>query len=349
MYDKELINKIKKKNPIREVAAELGLPIPPFGTMPCIFPDEHGRGDQVPSLRLDEGRQTLKCWGCGKVNNWDVIDLVRHQRRCSFGVAVQWLADRAGILVPVRAANTPGYDKAHPHAESSYEALTGFAKEAIARLDAGGREYWLGRGVTEEVITSQHLGYISDYEVVCEAMKQRGITSEALKSSGLTSFYVYGKEGIPFVTIPYIGVVRGGGGGKKGRSLCVYIKARRVVDGPVPKYLVTKGEVPFLYNAAALDTTDKVFVCEGEVDCLTLLSHGYPAVGVPGADGFKERWAESFRGKSVYLVMDSDRAGRKATRDISRQLAGIAREVRKVRLPSGADVNSFFKGEVGHG
>ncbi len=346
MTDRTLIEQILNapENNIIAVATDLGMNVPSTGTMACIFPEEHRRGDQVPSMRFDEERRKVKCWSCGKVD-WDTIALVRHLRSCSFLEAQQWLADRAGVDVPVRSAASPAYDKKHPHASRNYGVLTSFAQAAEATIDEGGLEYLAARGVSAETIKKMRLGYVNDYERVCAAIAKKH-PSLSLKDAGITSFYPFAKEGVPFVTIPYIGVT----GKKDGKPSwkCVCIKARRLADGS-PKYIATATQIPILYNAHLLNQHEEIFICEGEIDCLTLLSHGFPAVGIPGASGFKEVWAKHFQGKTVKIVMDPDRKGRQAARDIRRKLSGIASKIKVINLPAGTDVNALFRNGADHG
>lgn len=343
--DREFIDRLNEANPIIDVARELGMTVPPNGMVPCLFPDEHGRGDKVASLKLDAKRNTAHCFGCRKVRRWRPVDLVRHLRRCSRHEAVTWLAARVGKSVPVSSASTPRYDKDNPNASRYYGILTAFALEAERRVGAGGMGYFLSRGISEEVIRRMHLGFVDDYDAVL-AVAAKAFPDVSPKDAGLTSFYTYGSRGLPFVVIPYIGAIPGRdeGGAEKLRRPCVFLKARLVGEPPagVPKYLATTSTIPFLYNASILDTVDEVFVAEGEIDTLTLLSNGYAAVGVPGAGNFKKEWVAGFTDKVVNLVLDADRAGRQGARDIGRMLAGVARRIRRIDLPHGVDVNEFF-------
>lgn len=344
MNDKDFIEQLKQVSPIIEVARELGLNVPQNGTMPCLFPEEHGRGDQNPSMRFDSQRNNVHCWGCSKVL-WDVVDLVRHLRACSRREALTWLAERAGMHMPASSASTPRSDDNNPNASQYYDILTAFTKEAERRIENGGIQYFRSRGISDEVIEKQHLGFVDDYNAVVEAVSGE-YPSTFPKDSGLTAFYTYGVQRIPFVVFPYLGVVseqrQGGTAGK--RYKCVFLKARQTTDSApgLPKYLATKSTIPFLYNARVLDLEDEVFVAEGEIDTLTLLTHGYPAVGVPGANNFKKEWATRFADKVVNLVLDADRAGRRGALDISQMLTGIAKCIRRIDLARGMDVNSFF-------
>ncbi len=49
---------------------------------------------------------------------------------------------------------------------------------------------------------------------------------------------------------------------------------------------------------------------EGESDTQTLWFHGIPALGIPGAETWKDRWAEHLEGiERVYVVVEPDEGG----------------------------------------
>ncbi|RJQ79943.1 topoisomerase [Pseudonocardiaceae bacterium YIM PH 21723] len=77
------------------------------------------------------------------------------------------------------------------------------------------------------------------------------------------------------------------------------------------KYSTEAGDKPRLYNTIALtEAHDWIVLCEGEIDTLTALQHGVPAVGVPGTESWQPHWAEPFRGyASVFVLADADDKG----------------------------------------
>ena len=58
--------------------------------------------------------------------------------------------------------------------------------------------------------------------------------------------------------------------------------------------------------------TDRQIICEGEIDVLSLISHGVDAVtSSHGVSTFKEEWAQDFKGcKEIYICFDNDEAGK---------------------------------------
>lgn len=113
----------------------------------------------------------------------------------------------------------------------------------------------------------------------------------------------------------------------------------------------TGGANPIPYNADALlkarETGDPVFLCEGATDTLTLAQSGRLAVGIVGTGGFKAAWLPYFDGLRVFLALDSDEAGQKSAKSITKTFLDDGQPApRVVKLPDGVkDVNEFFRGK----
>jgi len=100
---------------------------------------------------------------------------------------------------------------------------------------------------------------------------------------------------------------------------------------------------PGLLNRVVLNNNNKVCICEGESDTMTLHSFGIPSVGVSGCMNFKPEWASLFIGKKTIIIMDGDDAGRKGAEKTMRILRGAGvQEVVIIDMPEGYDVNRFF-------
>lgn len=90
-------------------------------------------------------------------------------------------------------------------------------------------------------------------------------------------------------------------------------------------------------------SADEVFICEGEIDCMTLWCNGIKnAVAVTtGAGSFDAEWIDALQEvKRIVLCYDADEAGQKGAREVARRL-GYDRCLNLV-LPAGHDVNGFF-------
>ena len=109
------------------------------------------------------------------------------------------------------------------------------------------------------------------------------------------------------------------------------------------KYDNFKGHNIHLYNVANT-ALPHVWICEGEFDSLVLTQMGFPAVGIPGASGFKPDWKFLFsNAEQVSLVFDGDEAGSKGANRIASILGEVVTgDLRVVRLPEGFDVTDCY-------
>lgn len=110
------------------------------------------------------------------------------------------------------------------------------------------------------------------------------------------------------------------------------------------KYESLAGEETRLYNVQALQDAGKVIgICEGELDALSSSIAGLPAVGVPGAHGWKQFYFRLFDDfERVILLGDGDDAGRQFVATLAQHIPEAVRRP----LPKGQDVNSYI---VEHG
>jgi putative DNA primase/helicase len=97
-----------------------------------------------------------------------------------------------------------------------------------------------------------------------------------------------------------------------------------------------KGDKPCLYGAqwaASLQETGYAVIVEGESDAQTLWLHGFPALGLAGANTWnEERDAPLFAGVPVvYVVVEPDTGGTEMMKWLSR--SALAPRARLIRLP----------------
>jgi hypothetical protein len=87
---------------------------------------------------------------------------------------------------------------------------------------------------------------------------------------------------------------------------------------------------PWLWRGAYLNLGQKVYLCEGETDAITLIDAGIErekalVVALPSASTFNPEWAQLFRAKDIVLVFDGDEAGKTATARVTSFLRPVAR------------------------
>ena len=150
-----------------------------------------------------------------------------------------------------------------------------------------------------------------------------------------------------------------------GKPLFFVVRKERVVDGKGEKtfrqYRLNKrrdkvwnlegvSRVPYHLPEliAAIERGDTIVVTEGEKDVDNLRALGI--IATTNACGATWAWtpefAEHFRGASVVIVADNDEPGRKAARERSQAMLGIAREVRIIEdlpeVPENGDCSDLI-------
>lgn len=166
-----------------------------------------------------------------------------------------------------------------------------------------GQKYLEARGITRKVQNSFQLGFVQNNES--------------------DDYHLRGR-----ISIPYF--LRHGVVGIKYRS----------IDDSEPKYLSNSGFYAKRFYMSPLTSGDTtVYLCEGELDCITLAQLGVPAVAVPGVENLDVRLWRAFRNRHVVVVADGDDdgQGRKFADKVLTLLDDSA-----MILMEGHDVNSYF-------
>ena len=318
-------NQIKEANNLIEVAKELGFVLKKVGK---VFQTTCFRGHDSKTLSLTFYLETLRwyCFGCGR--SGDVIDLVMAVQSCDFKEAMGFLAKRAGLLLPSLSSES----LARFQEEGKiHEILDDTAIFYHKNLTEDARSYLTqDRALTPEIIDEFALGYANGglKEYLLDELKhpldlclKAGVLKQ--KDSGTVRDYFY-----QHIILPNIGF-----------GHVVYMSGRLLGEGE-PKYIHLPGGIKHLYNEPAL-SKETVYLAEGQIDVLTLIQNGYNAAGVMGVNNFKEEWMEKFsRCKTVYVVFDGDQAGKDGALRVARILGNKARIV---SMPTGMDVNEFFR------
>jgi len=157
---------------------------------------------------------------------------------------------------------------------------------------------------------------------IAEYASAKGLNEDFLRLLGLSDVTYAHK---PAIKIPY----RATGGTE------VAIRYRVALDGP-DRFRWSKGSKAILYGLERLSEAKAdsyVVIVEGESDCQTLWLHGFPAIGLPGAQTFHEdRDAPLLDGIAmIYVVIEPDTGGAAVLKWLKR--SSIAPRTRLVRLP----------------
>ncbi|WP_235036219.1 toprim domain-containing protein [Arthrobacter sp. 18067] len=125
----------------------------------------------------------------------------------------------------------------------------------------------------------------------------------------------------------------------------VSLRFRKMPEDPHPaKYWQPAGSTLTLFNTPVItEPRDWICITEGEIDCMTAVQAGLPAVGLPGVSSWQDHYYAIFNGYERVLILadNDDKAGQgaKFADQVAKKVPGPA----VFLMPDGHDVNSFYK------
>ncbi|HEX8175950.1 MAG TPA: CHC2 zinc finger domain-containing protein [Pyrinomonadaceae bacterium] len=308
----------------------------------CPIPHHAHSGRGNPSLSVDLERGLFHCFS--RDEGGDCIRFYELMHSVGFVQAVNEIARELGLTAShtessliKRAApdmEVPEYQGEPLATDRLAEMCEAFLAACREEEQAEGRNYLARRGIDERSIRLTGVTYFPRraYRRVMGRMLE-AFPIDELKLSGLfnqqshLTFYRH-RLLFPF----YV----------EGRAL--YLQARTTASGVEPRWHNMRGPVPSLYNVDSLEdlsSKEVVYLVEGFTDTLTLLTHGFAAVGLVGAGGLKEEWLAPLGRFSVVAALDPDAAGERAVARYQEMFSARGMQLAQLELPS--DVNEFFQ------
>ena len=239
--------------------------------------------EKSPSFKVENGRRTYKCFGCGK--GGDAFRWLMETEGLSFPEAVERLAGEAGVELP---AWTPEDEAREEKKKSLYDVIEAACVFYEAQLrEAGGRaarDYLKSRGLDEAAAKRSRLGYAPSGNSLIEHLKTKNITIDDMIAAGLarpaegergTRDFFYNRITFP-ITDP--------------RGRVVAFGARALEADAKPKYINTGDTTLFakgrqLYNFALARPAglkaQTIIVAEGYMDVIALVRAGFAASVAP--------------------------------------------------------------------
>lgn len=272
--------------------------------------------EKTPSFSVSPTKQFYHCFSCGA--HGSAIGFVMEHQGLSFPEAVQFLADRVGMIVPkVRGQNdNPEVRAERKKKQQTLEETTAAAADFYAqqlKFNPAAKAYLDKRGLSAEVIAHYGLGYAPDgWQPLAQVFQLYPNT--ALVDTGMVidnegRYYDRFRHRIMFPIRNPRGQVIGFGG--------------RVLDDSKPKYLNSpdtplfdKGKNLYgLYEGrAAVKEAERILVVEGYMDVVALAQFGvgYGVAALGTATTAEHVKILMRQADSIYFCFDGDSAGRKA-------------------------------------
>lgn len=310
-YSEDIIEEVRMRNDIVDVISSY-VKLSKKGSSYfglCPFHNE-----KSPSFSVSPAKQMYYCFGCGAGGN--VITFIMEYENYSFGEALQFLADRVGLVLPKQemsqeekkqedvkkrllevnklAANYFYYQLKHPQGQDGYA-------------------YLKKRQLTDETIRHFGLGYANKTsDDLYRYLKGKGYEDSFLKESGLVTVEERGSHDkfwnrVMFPIMDVNNRVIGFGG--------------RVMGDGAPKYLNSpetrlfdKSRNLFGLNFARTSREKHLLICEGYMDVIALHQAGFTQAVASLGTAFTPQHALLLKryASQVILTYDSDEAGTKA-------------------------------------
>jgi DNA primase len=311
-YSEELVEEVRSRNDIVDVIGgyvrlqKKGSTY--FGL--CPFHNE-----KTGSFSVSPNKQMYYCFGCGAGGN--VFTFLMQYENFTFTEAMQTLAERAGVSLPVQEMTTAQKKEADKRSlllEINKEAARYFY--GLLRSPRGARayDYFRKRALSDETMQKFGLGYSDQYsDDLYRYLRQKGYSDELLRDSGLVT----------------IDEVRGGHDKFWNRAMFPIMDIHnrvigfggRVMGEGEPKYLNSPETMIFdksrnLYglNIARTTRKNRLLLCEGYMDVIALHQAGFDNAVASLGTALTAGHANLLKRytKEVYLTYDSDGAGVKA-------------------------------------
>ena len=301
--------------------------------------------EKSPSFSVSPGKQMYYCFGCGAGGN--VITFIMEYENYSFGEALKYLADRAGITLPEAEDSKEARaqrDLKKTLLEINRLAANYFYYQLKQPQGRPGYEYLKNRRLTDETITHFGLGFANKTpDDLYRYMRSKGYDDSILKETGLFFIEERGARDkfwnrVMFPILDVNNRVIGFGG--------------RVMGDGEPKYLNSpetklfdKSRNLFGLNFARKSREKYLLICEGYMDVIAMHQAGFTNAVASLGTAFTAQHAlllKRYTDQAV-LTYDSDGAGiRAALRAIPiLKEAGISAKV--LNMKPYKDPDEFIK------
>ena len=272
--------------------------------------------EKTPSFYVFPDRGNYHCFGCGA--NGDIFTYVMRTQNLAFGDALRLLAERAGVELPERRAET-AEDRALERLREICASAAQFYHHQL-RTEGGraARDYLDKRGLAQGTREAFQIGCAPDgWDHLLRYLADKGYSPDEIARAGLATAREGGGHYDRFrnrVMLPICDA--------KGRVIGF---GARALDDAVPKYL-NSPQTPLFDKGGCLYGIDKAIpgirevgsavVVEGYFDVVLLHQCGINNVVASLGTALTERQVSLLKRhtKKLVLALDADAAGAEATR-----------------------------------
>jgi len=333
------------KLPILDIAEKLGIVVKK-GMAMCF----RGHDRKTPSLSISSTKNLFHCFSCDvKGSNFQ---LVRNALKKDNAETFDWFIanyfpqytfvkshkNKAHNKISKRIVLQPEQKRIEEEFFKPNPLLYQWILDNTKLMDAG-KNYLTSRGFEIETISKLNITEINNPFNFFTLLKSKW-DLQTLAKAGIVKFdiehsiykLVWWK---PVILFPFYDFDMN----------LIYLQARHISQFDQPKYVNLKGLSKPLYNLQILNKTkygSEIFFFEGVTDAITAIQKGFNAIGVLGALGFRDEWAQLFTNYLIRVVPDNDLAGQKFARSISDAFNKIGKHVQIQLVPNNKDFSEFI-------
>ena len=269
--------------------------------------------EKSPSFTVSPEKHIWHCFGCHE--SGDLISFVQKIDSLTFTETIRTIADKVGIEV-IEEEGSSGYSKADEQLKCIRDLLV-FLRDYWGRsLTTEKKQYFLQRGVSEEMITKFHLGFCSS-ENLQQYLLSKGFQKDIIEAACVTYTTHQGvpisrfKDRMMFPIMDYQGRTLGFGG----RTLSADKTVAKYINSDDSRWFSKRKLLYGLYaSKRGIREKKFVLVVEGYMD--VIMAHQYGFTNTVGCMGTALTYDHAQKIKRftdvVYLALDSDEAGQKA-------------------------------------
>lgn len=301
--------------------------------------------EKTPSFTVFTNTETFHCFGCGA--GGDVITFIMRAENLEYTAALEFLAKRAGMEMPVDNEHKSEMLKRSRILEMNKDAAKFFNQMLYSPEAERARAYLEKRKLSSAAVKRFGLGYAPDsFDALRNHMKKLGYGDAELKEAFLCGksertgkFFDYFRGRLIFPIIDNFSNVIAFGG-------------RAINDEIKPKYLNTsdtpvfkKSRNLFALNFARSCADEYIILCEGYMDVIAVNMAGFSnAVATLGTALTSEQARIMAKyTKKVVISYDSDDAGQSAAKRAIPLLSEAGIEVSVLKMKDAKDPDEYIK------
>lgn len=300
--------------------------------------------EKTPSFYVHQEEGYYKCFGCGAAG--DVIRFLENIEGLDFQQAVENLASRLHIPLQeeqLEMKQRPAEDDRYLEIcrESAFFFMENLAKSPEAL------QYLQKRGINMDSVRHFGIGYASDsWDALLTHLRSKGYSDTSIESTHLAlrsersgQLYDAFRHRLIFPLIDLRGRVLGFGGRAMGDALPKYYNSK---ESPY----FTKGNMLYgLHLVRKNADRSKILLVEGNIDVVKLHQYGINYAVAALGTSFTDRQSQLLRrfGNEIYLCLDGDEAGQKATVKVMEILQSQGARPKIVQIENGMDPDEFLE------